>query len=70
MTAVEIETSHDEPETVARAVAPDNTDEMSTRVEDGRIITRIERDSVESAGSTADDYVRNLIVADELLDAL
>ncbi|MCX2819949.1 KEOPS complex subunit Pcc1 [Haladaptatus sp. F3-133] len=70
MTTVELETEHGDARAVARAVAPDNTDEMETVVEDGNVVTRIERDDVASAGATADDYLRNLIVADELSDAL
>jgi len=70
MTVIELETEHDDAESVARAVSPDNTDEMDTQVEDGVVVTRIERENVESAGATADDYMRNLIVADELISAL
>jgi tRNA threonylcarbamoyladenosine modification (KEOPS) complex Pcc1 subunit len=70
MTVIELETEHDEPRDIAAAVSPDNTEEMETRVEDGKIVTRIEREDVESAGATADDYMRNLIVADELVSAL
>jgi tRNA threonylcarbamoyladenosine modification (KEOPS) complex Pcc1 subunit len=70
MTRVEVETEHEDAQKIALSVAPDNTDEMETRVKEGRIITRIEREDVESAGATADDYLRNLIVADELFDAL
>ena len=70
MTEIRLETEHDDAEAVARAVSPDNTDEMETRVEDGKVVTRIERENVESAGATADDYMRNLIVADELVGAL
>lgn len=70
MTVIELETEHDDPEAVAGAVSPDNTEEMETSVEDGKVVTRIEREDVESAGATADDYMRNLIVADELISAL
>jgi len=70
MTVIELETEHDDAEAVARAVSPDNTDEMETHVEGGVVVTRIERENVESAGATADDYMRNLIVADELISAL
>lgn len=70
MTVIEIETEHEDPSAVAATVSPDNTDEMETRIEDGKVVTRIERDDVESAGATADDYMRNLIVADELVGAL
>ena len=70
MTEIRLETEHDDAEAVARAVSPDNTDEMETRVEDGKVVTRIEREDVESAGATADDYMRNLVVADELVGVL
>jgi len=70
MTEIRLETEHDDAEAVACAVSPDNTDEMETRVEDKKVVTRIEREKVESAGATADDYMRNLIVADELVGAL
>lgn len=70
MTRVEVETEHEEAQKIALAVVPDNTEEMETRVEDERVVTRIEREDVESAGATADDYLRNLVVADELFDAL
>lgn len=70
MTVIELETEHDDPGAVAAAVSPDNTEEMQTSVEEGKVVTRIEREDVESAGATADDYMRNLIVADELISAL
>lgn len=70
MTRVEIGTEHKEAQKIALAVAPDNTEEMETLVEEERVVTRIEREDVESAGATADDYLRNLVVADELFDAL
>lgn len=70
MTEMKLETEHKDAEAVAGAVSPDNTDEMETRVKDGTVITRIEREDIKSAGATADDYLRNVVVADELLDAL
>jgi hypothetical protein len=70
MTDMELETEHEDNEGVARAVSPDNTDEIETGVKDGAVVTRIERDDIESAGATADDYLRNVVVADELLNAL
>lgn len=50
-------------ETVAAALAPDNTDEMNTTVEDGVVETRIHRSDAAGLGSTADDYLVNLDVA-------
>ncbi|WP_231754679.1 hypothetical protein, partial [Halapricum sp. CBA1109] len=39
-----ITTRHDDPEVVAAALAPDNTDEMTTRVEGDRVVTTVDRD--------------------------
>jgi len=55
-----------DPELVAASVRPDNTDEMQTRVEDGAVVTRIERDDTGGLQSTVDDYVVNLTVASEV----
>lgn len=70
MTVIELGTEHDNPEAVAAAVSPDNTEEMETSVEEGKVVTRIEREDTESAGATADDYMRNVVVADGLISAL
>ena len=62
-----IRTVHDKPAVIAAAIAPDNTTEMSTRVEtddgDGTVVTTIERDSTGGLRTTVDDYVANLTVA-------
>jgi hypothetical protein len=63
-----VRTTHAEPAVVAAAVAPDNTDEMDTRVADDRVVTAIERDSTGGLRSTVDDYVVNLTVADAVID--
>jgi hypothetical protein len=60
---VTVRTTHDRPTVIANAVAPDNTDEMDTRVEDGTVVTTIERETTGGLGSTVDDYVVNLDVA-------
>lgn len=67
---VTIRTTHDRPEVVAAAVAPDNTDEMSTRVPGNgdQVLTVIERDTAGGLGTTADDYVSNLAVAQQVID--
>lgn len=62
-----IRTRHEESETIARAIAPDNTAEMETEVEGGEIRTRIARGSTAGLRSTADDYVVNLAVAMETI---
>lgn len=61
-----IRTDVADPELVADAVRPDNTDEMETAVEDGTVVTRIERDDTSGLRSTVDDYVVNLTVATEV----
>lgn len=58
-----IRTRHDYPATIAAAVAPDNTPEMDTRVEDGSVVTTVERGTTGGLQSTVDDYVVNLSVA-------
>ncbi|ELY99449.1 hypothetical protein C481_14488 [Natrialba asiatica DSM 12278] len=59
-----IRTDHDDPELVARALRPDNTDEMETVVADETtVVTRIERETTGGLHSTVDDYVVNLEVA-------
>ena len=61
-----IRTDHDDPELVARALAPDNTAEMETTVEDGRLVTRIERETTGGLHSNVDDYVVNVDVATDV----
>lgn len=62
-----IRTTHGDPELLARALEPDNTEEMETTVEgpeDARtLVTRIERETTSGLQSTVDDYVVNLDVA-------
>lgn len=58
-----VRTTHDDPEAIAAAVRPDNTDEMVTRVDGKAIETEITRETTSGLGSTADDYVVNLHVA-------
>jgi hypothetical protein len=74
-----IRTTHERADLVAAALRPDNTDEMSTRVaervdadEDGTdeqaVVTTIERETTGGLRTTADDYVQNLTVAQQLID--
>ncbi|QCW04006.1 KEOPS complex subunit Pcc1 [Natrinema pallidum] len=64
-----IRTDHDDATLVARALDPDNTDEMTTTVErdgndrTGTVVTRIDRETTSGLQSTVDDYVVNLTVA-------
>lgn len=66
MKRIEIRTTHEDPALVARAVSPDNTPQIRTRVDGERVVTAIERDSTGGLRTTADDYVVNLAVADEV----
>jgi len=62
-----IRVSAADPETVAAALAPDDTTEVTTRIEDGRVLARIGRPTVGGLRTTADDYVTNLQVATQLI---
>ena len=62
-----VRTTHDDPETVVAALAPDNTDEMDTRVDGSTVVTTIERETTGGLTRTADDYVSNLAVARQIL---
>lgn len=63
MPRVTIRSDVEQPETVASAVQPDHTDDVSTTVEDGAVVTTIERETLQSLEATVDDYVVNLDVA-------
>jgi hypothetical protein len=64
-----ISTEHDSDERAAMvALAPDNTDEMDTRVDGARVVTDIERPTTGGLQSTVDDYVVNVRIADRLTD--
>ncbi len=66
-----IRTAHDDATLVARALRPDNTDEMETTVdrngETATVVTHIERETTSGLQSTVDDYVVNLEVAIDIV---
>jgi len=70
---VTIRTRHDDAESVAAAVEPDNTTEMETAVEaddgpsDGTTVVRttVERETTGGLHATVDDYLVNLHVAEQ-----
>jgi len=69
MARAELRTTHDSPavaDRIAAALRPDNTDEMTTRVEDDAVVTTVERPSTGGLQATVDDYVVNLRVAAQL----
>ncbi|MFC5970229.1 KEOPS complex subunit Pcc1 [Halomarina salina] len=53
---------------VAAALAPDDTSEMATRVDGPTVETTITRETTGGLRTTADDYVSNLQVAQQLTD--
>jgi hypothetical protein len=65
----EIRTTHDDPGVVARALRPDNTPEIDTRIRGERVVTTIERETTGGLRTTVDDYVVNLTVATEVQHA-
>ena len=68
MKRARLRTTHTDPQTVAAALEPDNTDEMTTTADPatGIVDTRVHRDSLGGLHTTVDDYLRNLGVADRL----
>ncbi|PSP55212.1 KEOPS complex Pcc1-like subunit [Halobacteriales archaeon QS_1_67_19] len=61
-------------EIVANAVRPDNTSEIDTRVEpasdgDDAVVTTVERETTGGLRTTVDDYVVNLAVAQQVVQA-
>jgi tRNA threonylcarbamoyladenosine modification (KEOPS) complex Pcc1 subunit len=61
-----LRTTHADATAVARALRPDNTSEMDTRVEGDIVVTTVEREATGGLRSTVDDYVTNLQVAAEV----
>jgi len=58
-----IRTAHDDADRIARALRPDNTDEMDTVADGSTVVTRIDRETTSGLHATVDDYVVNLAVA-------
>ncbi|WP_330632463.1 KEOPS complex subunit Pcc1 [Halocatena halophila] len=58
----------DDGATIAAALVPDNTDEMTTVEDEGTITTVIERPTTSGVRTTVDDYITNLTVAVQLLN--
>lgn len=62
-----IRTTHDDPELVAAALAPDDTTEMKTTADGATLTMTVERATTGGLRSTADDYLSNLAVAQQIL---
>ncbi|MFQ3295636.1 MAG: hypothetical protein ACI9PP_001514 [Halobacteriales archaeon] len=63
---VTVRTTHENPAVIADAVAPDNTDEMDTRVKADTVVTTIHRETTGGLQSTVDDYVVNIDIASQV----
>jgi hypothetical protein len=70
MRRARLRTTHADPEAVAAAIRPDNTDSMRTSVTDDAVETVIERETTGGLQSTVDDYVVNLAVAESVTTAV
>jgi hypothetical protein len=55
---------------VAAAVEPDNTDSMTTSVEESAVETTIVRETTGGLQTTVDDYIVNLSVATAVIEAV
>ncbi len=63
-----VRTTHAHPTVVAAALEPDNTPELSTRVEGSTVVTTVERETTGGLRATTDDYVSNLAVATRIIN--
>jgi len=61
-----ITTRHHRCECVAQALSPDNLSSMETVAREGAVRTTIESDRLRSVIASVDDYLMNLIIAEEL----
>jgi hypothetical protein len=68
MTKIEgsIRTRHRYPECVAAAVKPDNLSSMRTGEMNGMVITTVAGSQLRSVIASVDDYLMNLVVAEDL----
>ena len=63
-----VRTTHADAPLVAAALAPDETDSMTTRVDGDAIECAVERPTTGGLRSTVDDHVVNLHVADRIVE--
>ena len=59
-----IRTQHENAHAVTGAISPDNTDEMTTKVDGKHVETVIERATTGGLQTSVDDYLVNLAVAE------
>ena len=63
-----VRTTHADASLVAAALAPDETDSMTTRVDGDAVECAVERPTTGGLRSTVDDHVVNLRVADRIVE--
>jgi hypothetical protein len=63
-----VRTRHADAPLVAAALAPDETDSMTTRVDGDTVECVVERPTTGGLRSTVDDHVVNLRVADRIVE--
>ena len=63
-----VRTTHADADLVAAALAPDETESMTTRTDGDTIECTVERPTTGGLRSTVDDYVVNLHVADRIVE--
>ena len=61
-----IETEHRNPGLIASALSPDNLSGMTTAAVDGVLRTTIRSERLRSVIASVDDYLMNLLIAEEL----
>ncbi|WP_435179116.1 KEOPS complex subunit Pcc1 [Halorussus sp. AFM4] len=64
-----IRTELDDAAVLAASVRPDNTPQIDTHATDGVVETTVERGTTGGLRTTVDDYVVNLAVAQEVVQA-
>jgi len=60
-----ISTEHENATGVAASLAPDNLRNMTTEADDNRVMTVIEGSQIRSVIASVDDYLMNLVIADD-----
>ncbi len=61
-----IETEHENAGLIAASLSPDNLSEMKTEAVDGILRTTIRSERLRSVIASVDDYLTNLLIAEEL----
>lgn len=63
-----IKTEHNSSEKISKSIQPENTEDIKTKAKEEKIITSIQRQNINSLKHTADDYMKNIIVANKIIE--